>query len=118
MRLHLEPGSQDATSVNTTENNEPGYQLMLQSQLRPFRNWRWDATVYQVGRRLSQNVDAYTRLDLGLAWRAFGNTELALQGTNLLQKRHLEDNGVLSGVLPTQVERSVTARITVGLGTE
>ena len=117
MRLHLEPGSQDVLSVNT-QFNEPGYQLMLQSQLHPLERWRWDATVYQIGRRKSQGVPAYTRLDLGLAWHGLPRTELSLLGANLLQARHLEDDGVFSGVIPTQVERSVTARITVGLRTE
>ena len=41
-----------------------------------------------------------------------------LLGTNLTRERHLEDDGVLSGVIPTEVERALTARLTLRLGTE
>jgi hypothetical protein len=42
--------------------------------------------------------------------------ELTLLGANLLQGHHLEDDGIISGVVPTEVERSFTARLTVFLG--
>ena len=112
MRLHLDPNSSDVGSV-AQQDNEPGYQLMLQSQLHPTSSLEWDATVYQIDGRTGQHLPAYTRLDLGLAWRAFDLAELSLFGKNLLQGRHFEDNGIGSGVVPTQVQRSVTARVSV-----
>jgi len=114
MRLHLDPDSRDVGSVGI-QGNEPRYQLMTQSQFHPAGRWTWDATVYQVASRSSQHVRAYTRLDLGLSWRATDAIELNVTGKNLLQRRHFEDDGVYSGVLPTEVERSVIARFTVQL---
>ncbi len=115
MRLHLDPGSQDVSSVSG-ENNEPAQQYMLQSQFQFTPRWRWDATAYQIGRRPSQSMPGYTRLDLGLAWQVRDGAELSLMGMNLLQRRHYEDDGVQSGLIPTQVERSFTARVSVLLG--
>ena len=112
MRLHRDSDSQDA-GAEDTGNNEPTYQLSLQSRFDPTPAWEWNTSVYQVGSRASQHVKAYTRLDAGFIWKPFRNTELNLLGKNLLLDRHLEDDGRLSGLIPTEVERSVTARIRV-----
>jgi iron complex outermembrane receptor protein len=56
-------------------------------------------------------VDAYTTLDLRLAWRLAPTLELSLTGHNLLQARHAE---FVPDYLPSQaqwVERAYTARL-------
>jgi iron complex outermembrane receptor protein len=110
MRLHTNADSQDMTSANAAH-DAPDYQFSLQSRFNPTPRWEWDTAVYQVGPRASQNVKAYTRLDVGFTRRLYEGIQLSLLGRNLVQKRHLEDNGVLSGLIPTEVQRSVTARI-------
>jgi outer membrane receptor protein involved in Fe transport len=112
MRMHIASDSQDLSSENTMH-NEPTYQVSLQSRFHPVPAWEWNAAVYQVGSRASQHVKAYTRLDAGVIWGALGSLELSLLGKNLLQERHLEDDGVNSGLIPTEIDRSVMARIRV-----
>ena len=55
------------------------------------------------------NIDAYTRLDLGLAWRVGSHLRFELWGQNLLDARHAESSGAL-------VPRGVQARMTYALG--
>lgn len=112
IRLHLDPDSRDVSSV-TAQQDEPGYQLRLQSQLHLMTALEWDAAIYRIDDRTTQNIPAYTRLDLGLSWRAFERAELGLLGKNLFVKPHYEDNGVRSGVVPTQVDPSLTARLSI-----
>jgi len=111
MRLHRDADSQDAT-LEPQSTNEPDYQVSLQSRVRPAPGWEWNTTIYQVGRRIAQNVPAYTRLDVGVG-RTFAHWEASVFGRNLLKERHLEDNGVISGLVPTEVERNFVARVGV-----
>jgi iron complex outermembrane receptor protein len=72
--------------------------------------YRW------VARLPSQDVDAYSELDLRLGWRALERLELALAGQNLLHERHVEFGpGTIGGSAAgeQQVGRSVYAQATL-----
>ena len=56
-------------------------------------------------------IDAYSELDLRVAWRASPYIELALVGQNLLHARHVE---VGAPQARGEIERSVYAKVTWG----
>jgi iron complex outermembrane recepter protein len=71
--------------------------------------YRW------VARLPSQNVEAYSELDLRLGWRVIERLELAVTGQNLLHARHVEFGpGTIGGSAAGQQEvgRSVYAQST------
>jgi iron complex outermembrane receptor protein len=68
-----------------------------------------NASLYHVDKVAFTGIPAYTRADLGLAWRAHPGVELSLWGQNLLDRSHTEASGA-------QVPRGVYAQVTVDLG--
>ena len=106
MALEPAPGSADTTSA-VAEDASPRHRLHLRATLRPPRRavsldarWRW------VARLPSQDVPAYSELDVRLAWQLRERLELAVAGRNLLHSHHAEFGSL------TRVERSVFAEAT------
>ncbi len=89
------------------ETGTPRQQAQLRSYLDVADTVEFNAAAYYVDEVPFMGVDAYTRLDLGLTWRPWQNTSLALWGQNLLESGHPESSGA-------QVPRGVFAQITVG----
>jgi iron complex outermembrane receptor protein len=108
--FHLDPGSQDNTSL-LTAGDSPRHQFQLRSQLNLPHRTEFDTSVYQVGKLLDQSVPAYTRLDLRAGWHPTESVDFDLIGQNLLAPRHLEflNN---TGLVPTYPTRRVFARLT------
>ena len=68
-----------------------------------------NAALYHVGEVPFSSMPAYTRADLGLAWRPRDGMELSIWGRNLLEAQHPEATGAL-------VPRGVYAQVTFDLG--
>lgn len=91
------------------EDSSPRHLAQLRSYLDIGANLELNGAIYHVDSVRQGNIDAYTRLDLGLAWRFSPATRLEVWGQNLLDARHAEGSGAL-------VPRSVQARVIVSLG--
>jgi iron complex outermembrane receptor protein len=53
----------------------------------------FNAALYYVDRIPQLNIDAYTRLDLGVSWNVRPRLRIELWGQNLLERRHAEASG-------------------------
>jgi iron complex outermembrane receptor protein len=91
------------------ENSSPRHLAQLRSYLDIGDRMEVNGAVYLVASVAQANVDAYTRVDLGLSWRLGTSTRFELWGQNLLDDTHAEATGAL-------VPRSLQARVTVSLG--
>lgn len=106
--------------VDITEGGSPKHQVSLLSSLDVLENlqlnlWlRYVDSIETSNSVLSQrtiSVDDYVTLDCNLAWQLHKNVELMLVGQNLLDSSHLEYVTEFS-TKPTEVERSVYAKVT------
>jgi iron complex outermembrane receptor protein len=112
IHMHLEPDSQDTTSVDETQGSSPDHSAQLRSHLVLPRNVSWDTSLYFVDRILNPAIPAYTRLDTGLTWQWKKGVVFNLVGQNLLKDRHVEYADVLGSTATTQIKRSVYAKVT------
>jgi iron complex outermembrane receptor protein len=113
IQLHREPGSQD-TNVELAEGSDPTHQVHVRASFDLPGRIELDAALYRVGALLGQRppIDAYTRVDCRLAWRARPWCDLAVVGQNLLAERHREFGGAVTSVRATEVQRGVYGRTT------
>jgi iron complex outermembrane receptor protein len=102
-------GSADAYTPAQIEGSGPRHQFQLHSNSRLRDDLDFDAMLYRVGRVATGDIDAYTRLDLRLAWKPRRDLELSLVGRNLLDKRHFEFLGQDS--VASDVPRSLYAQL-------
>lgn len=105
--IRAKSGSSD-TSIENSDRNDPHHQFLLNSAFDLRDNWTLDGTLRFVGGLPDQNVDAYTDLDLRLAWQYSPTTEFALVGRNLLHSSHVE----FGTPDPVEVERSLMGTVT------
>jgi len=112
IHMHLDPGSQDTTSVDQTQGSSPVHSAQLRSHLVLSRNLSSDTSVYFVDRILDPAIPAYTRLDTGLTWQWKKGVVVNLVGQNLLKDRHIEYVDVLASTATTLIKRSVYLKLT------
>jgi len=91
------------------EEGSPQHLAQLRSYFDVGDNLELNAALYHVDKVGFTNVDAYTRLDLGLSWRPTPALRLDLWGQNLLDASHQEASGA-------QVPRTVYAMATYQFG--
>jgi iron complex outermembrane receptor protein len=111
VQLHRDPTSSDPVSENA-EGDNPRHQFQLHSYLNLWRNLNLDTAVYRVSSLRSRQVPGYIRVDAKFGWRLRESLEVSGGVQNLLDRRHLEFNGIDSLVLPSQVRRSVFGKLT------
>jgi iron complex outermembrane receptor protein len=112
MHLHTEASSLDTTRPVQEEGSNPAHQAQIRSHVALSRGIGLDTSAYFTGRLAAQSVASYTRLDMQLTWRLAESGELSLVGQNLLRDHHVEFNDDLAAVDPSQVKRSVYAKLT------
>jgi iron complex outermembrane receptor protein len=115
LQLHIyeHAAGTDAISVASLEGNSPREQAQLRSHLELTPRWKWDASVYFVGRLPASQVPSYTRLDTGLTWKIAEKLSLSVVGQNLLHDHHLESNATDQIVFSSMVKRSAYAKLTL-----
>jgi iron complex outermembrane recepter protein len=121
-RLHLRPGTTDATGA-TNDTADPQQQVALHSSMDLPHNVSWDAALRWVDSFYIDDgptagpvvglVPSYFGLDMRLAWRVSTRLELSLVGQNLLHEYHVEYG--FPSPNREQIVRSVFARVTWGL---
>ncbi len=110
--FRLKPWSRDLNR-GLVEESDPEYQLHLRGSVDLSRSWEFDAGVRYIAPvptlagGVQTNVPAYTELDARLAWTSRRGLEIALIGTNLLDRAHPETGPVNNR---REIERSVHAR--------
>ena len=112
IHMHLDPASQDKTSVLNAEGSSPVHGAQLRSHFDLVRGIGWDASAYFTDTLRSGNIPSYTRLDTGLTWRLAEALAMSVVGQNLVQDRHLEfldDNGTVRATL---IKRGAYAKLT------
>lgn len=111
LRLHLQPkpGSTDSSTAAAFEDQSPRQQASLRMNWQPLPSWGVHGFLRHVGAVNRHNpngaVQAYTELDLRLAWQARKGLELALVGENLLDDQHGEFRTAISTAF-VEVERA------------
>lgn len=110
--FRLKPWSRDF-NAGRVEESDPENQFHLRTSLDLARNWELDVGLRHIDRvpvyasRVQSEVPAYTEVDARLAWIPRDDVEVALIGTNLLDRAHPE-----AGAPATrrEIQRSVHAR--------
>jgi iron complex outermembrane recepter protein len=112
IHMHLEPGSEDTTSVEQAQGSSPEHSAQLRSHVILPRNLSWDTSIYFVDRIVNPMVPSYTRLDTGISWRLREKATLSLVGQNLLKDERVEYEDVDQSTATTLIKRSVYAKLT------
>ncbi len=89
----------------------PTQQFSLRSSLDITPSVRWDAWLRHVGKVKSYGIDAYTTLDMRLAWQAGKDLEVALVGQNLLDRAHPEFGSYFILSTPSEIERGYYVKV-------
>jgi iron complex outermembrane receptor protein len=116
-RWRLSPGfSMLRMAIQPDPAGQAGFSPRQQVELRSLfslpKNLEWDGSIKYIGGLASQDVSAYTRLDMRLGWRLGESLEVSVSGQNLATRRHLEfldDSGLF---IQTEVARTVFAKLT------
>jgi len=105
---------QDPTSIGqataTLSADFPQNTAQVRSLLTFSRNVEFDQSLYYTARLPGGSIPGHARLDLRLAKRIGGKTEISVVGQNLLRARTLE-YGNSAGVIGTESVRSVYGKI-------
>jgi iron complex outermembrane receptor protein len=112
IHMHLDPASQDKTSVLGAEGSSPVHGAQFRSHLDLVHEVGWDASAYFTDRLQSGRIPSYTRLDTGLTWRFTEGLAMSVVGQNLVKDRHLEFLDGNGTVRATLVKRSAYAKLT------
>jgi iron complex outermembrane receptor protein len=91
--MHLRPGFTDITLMQAA-GYDPAYQAQLRSAFNISPRFEFDADLRRVDRLTSVShivlAPAYTEMDARLSYRFSNDTEIAVNGYNLLNPHHLE----------------------------
>lgn len=106
--LHTRSGA-DPVTGERIEERSPEHMLCLQPQYELNRNTHIDASVYYASELKALDIDASTRIDIGISWRPDANREFTLFAYNLLDNRHVEFRS--QDIVSSEIPRSIYARI-------
>jgi len=117
IHLHLDPASQDTTSVPFTQGAVPRHSAQLRSHLEIAHGLAWEAAAYFVDRLTDQGytgqpIPAYTRVDTGLTWQIREGISIGAFGQNLQSDHHLEFEDDFGSMQSGQIKRSAYAKFT------
>jgi len=107
--LSKSTGSQDPSTVSSTEGSSPHHQVMIQSSLDLPKGLEFDQALRYVSNLPAQGVRAYVTADVLFTWHAARSVDLSVVGQNLLQPHHVEFGGDAGGL--AGMKRSVYAKI-------
>lgn len=112
IHMHLDPRSQDTSSVAEIEGSSPVNSAQLRSHVALPRRIAWDTSAYFVGRIQDPAVPSYTRLDSGITWQAGERLSFSAFGQNLLTGERLEYVDVVrKSTASTLVKRGAYAKV-------
>ena len=112
IHMHLDPSSQDTTSVSAAEGSSPVNSVQIRSHFIFFHNLAWDSSAYFVGRLDDPRIPSYTRVDSGLTWHYREGLSISLFGQNLASDHRLEFIDTTGSNRSTLIKRSGYAKFT------
>jgi iron complex outermembrane receptor protein len=112
IHTHLDPSSQDTTSVSAAEGGSPADSAQLRSHYALPHGFASDTSAYFVSRIADPAVSSWTRLDSNVSWQSEKWFVITLAGENLLKDHHLEYSDLNGSTEATLVKRSAYAKIT------
>ncbi len=112
IHMHLDPSSQDTTSVGDTQGSSPTHSAQLRSRMDLPDRLSWNTSVYFVNRLPAFAIPSYTRLDTELTWRWAERSSVSIVGQNLLKNQHLEFEDATQSAQSSLMKRSVYAQFT------
>ncbi len=114
LNLRLDNKSHDLFS-EFEEGRSPRHRLSVRSAMDLGDDWELDVWCRYVSRLPQDDVDGYFEADVRLGWRPLEGWRVELVGQNLIHPSHLEFiPGKAIETVPSEVERGVYLRITVG----
>ena len=105
MHMHLTGDATDTEEISEIEGSSPSHQISLFSAMDITKYFELDMWLRHVSDLPSNDVDAYTTLDIRIGWKPMKNLEFSLVGQDLLDHRHAEFSQL-------EVERSVYFKAT------
>jgi iron complex outermembrane recepter protein len=108
--LEQDPFPPDPDGLRNLGNNPP-QQYLLRSSWDISSAWEFDAMLRRVGELPDPAIEAYTAVDVRLAWKPRRDLELSLAAQNLFDPGHIEyvDTGLFA--VPTEIERRVFLKL-------
>ncbi len=111
MQIRARPGF-DPSAGEGNEGQTPNHQASLRSTWDVGNHLELDAWLRYTGDLPSHPVPSYLELDLHVGWQLSDSLELSLVGRNLLNDRHAEFTNLVVPGEPSEIERSVHAKVT------
>jgi iron complex outermembrane receptor protein len=112
LKMNLHSRNPPPSVGEADEGFNPQHQFLLWSDVDLGPKVEVGAGLRYVSSLPSRNIDAYTELDVRLAWKPNKNCELAIIGRNLLDPHHREFGPHSITTPNVEVERSVFAKLT------
>ena len=112
IHMHLDPSSQDTTSVSAAEGSSPVNSAQLRSHFILPHNLAWDTSAYFAGRLTDPRIPSYTRVDTSFTWHCREGLSISLVGQNLVRDQHLEFIESSGASTSTLIKRSGYAKFT------
>jgi iron complex outermembrane receptor protein len=112
MQLHLDDTSTDIGKDVTVESSSPQNQGSLRSNLDLPYNLELDNSLNYVDHLGTGDISSYLRLDARLGWQPTESIDVSIGMRNLLDDDHAEFRGPSGGLIKTEIERSIFAKIT------
>jgi len=112
MQLHLDNASTSFVKDVTIEDESPQNQGSLRSYLDLPYNLEFDTSLNYVDHLGTSDISSYLRLDARLGWQPTESIDVSFGIRNLLDDDHAEFSGRSGGLIKTEIERSIFAKIT------
>ena len=111
IHMHLDPTSQDTSSIAAAQGNTPVQSAQLRSHLALANRISLNTNAYFVDRLSYGGIPSYTRLDAGITSQWTERLSSSLFGQNLVQDRHLEFLDDSRITRSTLIKRSVYGKL-------
>ena len=112
MQLHLDKVSTNIGRDISIEGSSPQNQGYLRSYLDLPYNLELDTSFNYVDHLSNGDIGSCLRLDVRLGWQPTESLEVSFGVRDLLDDDHLEFHGISSGLVETEIERSIFGKIT------
>ncbi len=112
IHMHLDPASQDTSTVAGAQGSTPRQWARVDSHVALAHGFSWDISANFVGRLASPSVASYSRVDTQLTWSLREHLSASLVGQNLVRNQHIEFLNEQGTGFTNYIKRSAYAKLT------